>query len=45
MDDKSDILARACKAVEEQRLGQASTILATEYPFTPLTTNAGVNTV
>ena len=40
MDDKSDILARACKAVEEQRPGQASTILATEYPFTPLT-NAG----
>ena len=40
MDDKSDILARACKAVEEQRLGQASTILAAEYPFTPLT-NAG----
>jgi hypothetical protein len=40
MDDKSDILARACKAVEEQRLGQASTILATEYPFTP-PTNAG----
>ena len=41
MDDKSDILARACKAVEERRLGQASTILAAEYPFTPLTTNAG----
>jgi hypothetical protein len=40
MNDKSDILARACKAVEEQRLGQASTILATEYPFTPLMTNA-----
>ena len=39
-DDKSDILTRACKAVEEQRLGQASTILATEYPFTPLI-NAG----
>ena len=40
MDDRSDILARACKAVEKQRLGQASTILATEYPFTP-PTNAG----
>ena len=40
MDDKSDILARACKAVEEQRLEQASTILATEYPFAPLTKNA-----
>jgi hypothetical protein len=37
MDDKSDILARACRAAEEQRLGEASSILATEYPFTPPT--------
>ena len=36
MLDKSDVLARVCQAVDSNQLGEASSLLANDYPFTPL---------
>lgn len=36
MDDRSQILARACEALERHAATEASAVIAAEYPFSPL---------